>query len=150
MGTHECTDPGAFRREVAGECTSGSLLTAACRDTITRAAANYGAHCVRLPIFDNGPPFEAYLCHNDHASGLIGDSCNRSATPRVSPSAVPPSNDRSRAGNVMWATLGTIGRRRPGDVRTARGGQQPGAEAHHRDLATKCPGVGALLCDHRI
>lgn len=109
MVTQECTDPGAFRRETAEACTGAALLSPACRDTIVRSAATHGAQCMRMPIFDGGPPFQAYVCRGaDRASGLLGGQCDQPAT-RVAPSAVAPSTSSSGVAPVELGALGTAG-----------------------------------------
>ena len=115
MVTQECTDPGAFRRETAEACAGAALLTPACRDTIVRSAATHGAQCMRLPIFDGGPPFQVYACRGaDRASGLPGGQCDQPAT-RVAPSAVAPSASSSGVAPVVpvapiaLGALGTAG-----------------------------------------
>ena len=109
MVTQECTDPGAFRRETAEACTGAALLSSACRDTIVRSAATHGAQCMRMPIFDGGPPFQAYVCRGaDRASGLLGGQCDQPAT-RVAPSAVAPSTSSSGVAPVELGALGTAG-----------------------------------------
>lgn len=109
MVTQECTDPGAFRRETAEACAGAALLTPACRGTIVRSAATHGARCMRMPIFDGGPPFQAYVCRGaDRASGLSGGQCDHPA-PRVAPSAVAPSTSSSGVAPVALGALGTAG-----------------------------------------
>ena len=90
-------------------CFGTGLLTPACRADIARAAATYGAQCTLMPIFDNGPPFQAYVCRGaDRASGLSGGQCDQ-PVPRVAPSTAAPSERPSGAAPVALGALGTAG-----------------------------------------